>query len=69
MADMAIDTARQLKQILTGKRDGEKYKVRLFRDNAEVLESIVSSKQVEKKYEIKFDHFETVYRRTEGRIH
>ena len=48
-ADMATDTARQVEQILTGKKNGSKYQARLFCDNAAVLESIVSSKQVDRR--------------------
>ena len=50
VADMAIYTANQVEQILTGKNGGSKYKVRLFCDNAPVIESIASSKQVERRY-------------------
>ena len=46
---MATDTARQVEQILTGKINGSKYHARLFCDNAAVLESIVSSKQVDRR--------------------
>ena len=49
-ADLAIYTANQVEQILTGKNGGSKYKVRLFCDNAPVIESIASSKQVERRY-------------------
>ena len=49
VADMATSTARQVEQILTGKINGSKYQARLFCDNASVLESIASSKQVARR--------------------
>ena len=49
-ADLSIFAAQQLEEILTGVKNGEKFKSILFSDSDSSLKSIVSSKQVERRY-------------------
>ena len=49
-ADLTIFVAHQLEEILTGVKNGSKYKSILFSDSDSSLKSIVSSKQVERRY-------------------
>ena len=49
-ADLTIFAAQQLEEILTGVKNGNKFKSILFSDSDSSLKSIVSSKQVERRY-------------------
>jgi predicted metal-binding transcription factor (methanogenesis marker protein 9) len=48
--DYSIHLGKQLEEIIFNVRDGSKYKPVLFCDNALTLESVVSSKLVERRY-------------------
>ena len=50
VADQAIHLSRQLEEILYRSKDGKKFKPILFTDSATTLESIVSSKLIERRY-------------------
>ena len=50
VCDHAIHVGKQLEEILYRNRDGTKYKPVIFTDNACTLESIVSSKLIERRY-------------------
>ena len=50
LCDQSLHLGKQLEEILENKRDGSKYKPILFIDNAPCLESIVSSKLIERRY-------------------
>ena len=49
-ADYGIYTAKQLEEILYGIKDGQKFKTVIFSDSDSSIKSIVSSKQVERRY-------------------
>ena len=49
-ADYGIYTAKQLEEILYGTKDGVKFKTVIFSDSDSSIKSVVSSKQVERRY-------------------
>ena len=50
VCDQAIHLGKQLEEILFNKKNGNRFKPVIFCDNAPTLESIVSSKLVERRY-------------------
>ena len=48
-ADSSLDIARKMEEVMYNVKKGRIFKVKMYCDNAGVLESIASSKQVERR--------------------
>jgi hypothetical protein len=48
-ADLSLDIARKMEEVMYNVKKGRRFKVKMYCDNAGVLESIASSKQVERR--------------------